>query len=154
MPVGVEVTVPEPAPDRSTVSVCKIGVNVAVTVVAALIVTWQVLVPVQPPPLHPANSEPAVGAAVKVTRVPASYCALHVEPQLMPVGVEVTPPEPRPALFTVSVNWRSVKVAVTSVAPVTVTVHIPVPEQPPPLQPPKVESAAALAVRVTEVAGG
>jgi len=72
MPAGAEVTVPEPAPLRMIVSVCRIGVNVAVTVVAAAIVTWQVLVPVQPPPLQPAKIDPAVGDAVSVTVVPAS----------------------------------------------------------------------------------
>ncbi len=72
----------------------------------------------------------------------------------MPVGVEVTEPAPRPALLTVSVYWRSVKVAVTSVAPLTTTTQVPVPEQPPPLQPANVESAAGVAVSVTEVAGG
>ena len=72
----------------------------------------------------------------------------------MPVGVEVTLPAPRPALLTVSVYCRSVNVAVTSVAPLTTTAHGPVPEQPPPLQPVNVESPAAIAVNVTEVAGG
>jgi hypothetical protein len=42
-------------------------------------------------------------------------------------------------------------VAVTVVAAVSVTVHVPVPEQPPPLQPVKVEPAAGTAVRVTVV---
>ena len=39
------------------------------------------------------------------------------------------------------------------VAPLSVTVHVPVPvpEQPPPLQPVKVEPAAGVAVRVTTV---
>jgi hypothetical protein len=44
-----------------------------------------------------------------------------------------------------------VKVAVTVVAAVMGTVQVAVPEQPPPLQPVKVEPAAAEAVRVTEV---
>ena len=41
------------------------------------------------------------------------------------------------------------KVAVTVVAAVSVTVHVAVPEHPPPLQPVKAEPAAGLAVRVT-----
>ena len=46
--------------------------------------------------------------------------------------------------------WRS-KVAVTVVAAVRVTVHEPVPVQPPPLQPVKPEPVAGLAVRITVV---
>ena len=41
----------------------------AVTAWAALMVTWQVPVPVQAP-LQPAKDEPAVAAAVRVTTVP------------------------------------------------------------------------------------
>src|SRR5262245_65859179 len=44
-----------------------------------------------------------------------------------------------------------VKVAVTDVAPITVTTHVPVPVQPPPLQPVKVDPATGAAVRVTMV---
>jgi len=43
----------------------------------------------------------------------------------------------------------SVNVAVTVVAEVTVTVHVKVPLQPPPLQPAKVESTDGDAVNVT-----
>jgi hypothetical protein len=42
-------------------------------------------------------------------------------------------------------------VAVTVVAAVSVTVQVPVPEQPPPLQPVKAEPAAGAAVKVTAV---
>ncbi len=46
--------------------------------------------------------------------------------------------------------WR-LKVAVTVVLAVSVTVQEPAPEQPPPLQPEKAEPAAGVAVRVTAV---
>ncbi len=45
----------------------------------------------------------------------------------------------------------SVKVAVTDVAEVRVTTQVPVPEQPPPLQPVKVEPTLESAVRVMVV---
>src|SRR2546428_670248 len=62
MPAGLLVTVPVPAPAGVTVNT-KVGTKVAVTVVAAEIVTVQAPVPVQPPPLQPVKVEPAAGAA-------------------------------------------------------------------------------------------
>jgi len=122
-----------------------------VTEVAAFRVTVQVPVPEQPPPLQPVKVEPAAGVAVKITVVPPAYAAMHVAPQAMPAGLLVTVPIPEPVLFTVSVKaWRA-KVAVTVVAAFRVTVQVPVPEQPPPLQPEKVEPAAGAAVKVTAV---
>jgi len=45
----------------------------------------------------------------------------------------------------------SVKVAATEVAEIIVTVHVPVPLQPPPLQPAKVDPVFGVAVKVTMV---
>jgi hypothetical protein len=70
IPAGLLVTVPEPDPASVTVSANWIGLNVAVTLSAALIVTAQVPVPLHPAPLHPAKVEPLPGVAVKVTTVP------------------------------------------------------------------------------------
>ena len=50
-----------------------------------------------------------------------------------------------------SVGDDPANVAVTVVAPLSVTVQVPVPEQPPPLQPVKVEPAVGAAVNVTAV---
>jgi len=55
-------------------------------------------------------------------------------------------------LETDRVSVFSVKVAVTEVAPVTETTHVPVPEHPPPDHPVKSELAFGVAVNVTEVA--
>jgi hypothetical protein len=63
-------------------------------------VTVQLPVPVHAP-LQPVNVEPVAGAAVRVTLVPELKLALHVAPQLMPAGDEVTVPLPVPALPTV-----------------------------------------------------
>ena len=69
IPAGLDVTLPLPVPSLLTVSVGA-RVNVAVTVLAASMVTWQVLpVPAQAP-LHPVKAEPAAAVAVRVTTVP------------------------------------------------------------------------------------
>jgi len=151
MPAGALVTVPLPAPLRLTVSVKVGSAKVAVTVVALLSVTVHVPVPEQPPPLQPVNVEPAAGVAVNVTTVPFAYAAMHVEPHEMPAGLLVTVPIPEPVLFTVSVEAWTAKAAATVVFAPSVTVHVPVPEQPPPLQPEKREPAAGVAVSVTAV---
>jgi len=122
-----------------------------VTDVAAFIVTVQVAVPAQPPPLQPVKVEPAAGVVVRVTAVPVVKEVEQVAPQEIPTGALVTVPVPAPALDTVSAKEDCMKVAVTEVAAVIVTVQVPVPVQPPPLQPAKVEPAAGAAVKVTAV---
>ena len=150
IPAGALVMVPLPAPVLLTVSAKLWSAKVAVTVCAALIVTVQVPVPVQPP-LQPVKVEPAAGAAVRVTTVPVVKEVEHVAPQEMPAGALVTVPLPAPALVTVSAKDDCMNVAVTEVAALIATVQVPVPEHPLPLQPVNVESAAAAAVNVTEV---
>jgi len=132
----------------------KLGrLKVAVTVVAAETVTVQAPVPVHPAPLQPLplKIEPAAGAAVSVTAVPLGKLAAQVAPQVMPVGELVMVPLPVPVLETVRAKVCGVKVAVTVVPAETVTVQAPVPEQPPPLQPVKVELTFGVAVSVTAV---
>jgi len=150
-PAGLLVTVPAPAPALLAVSVKVCRANVAVTEAAALIVTVQGPVPEQPPPLQPVKVELASGVAVKVMAVPLANGAAHVAPQAMPVGELVMVPVPVPDLLAVSVKDCCAKVAVTEAAALIVTVQGPVPEQPPPLQPEKVEPAAGVAVKVTAV---
>ena len=63
--------------------------------------TVQVPVPVHAP-LQPVKVLPVAGVAVRVTLVPLLKNALHVEPplQLIPVGDELTAPEPVPDCAT------------------------------------------------------
>jgi hypothetical protein len=152
MLAGALVTVPLPVPDLVTVSENDVGsnLNVAVTEVAALIVTVHVPVPAQPPPLQPMKVEPAPGVAVSVTAVPLVKPCEQVGPQAMPVGALLTVPVPVPDLVTPSGKDDCTKLAVTDMAAVIVVVHVPVPVQPP-LQPVKVEPAAGVAVSVTAV---
>src|SRR5439155_9857543 len=114
-------------------------------------VAVQVPAPEQPPPLQPLKVEPAAGVRVSVTAVPLVKLAEHVAPQVIPAGELVTVPLPVPAGLTVRAKLGTLKVAVTVVPAETVTTHVPVPEQPPPLQPVKVEPAAGVAVSVTAV---
>ena len=125
--------------------------KLAVTVVAAFMVTVQVPVPLHPPPLQPVKREFPFGVAVKVTLVPLVKLVLQVLPQSIPAGLEVTEPVPVPLLVTVKAQLTSVKVAVTDCAAFMVTVQVPVPLQPPPLQPVKVEPPEGVAVSVTLV---
>jgi hypothetical protein len=108
-------------------------------------------VPLQPPPLHPTNTEDGAALAVKVTELAVGNGALHVAPQLIPAGLLVTVPDPVPAFVTVSVEVVTVrlKVAVTVRLLFILTTQVPFPLHPLPLQPAKVEPAAAVAVRVT-----
>lgn len=125
--------------------------KLALTERLALIVTVQVLLPEQPLPLQPEKIEPVAALAVSVTELPRPKAAEQVAPQLMPAGLEVTVPVPFPAFVTVSVRvCAAANVAVTERSTLIVTVHVAVPEQSP-LQPVKVEPAAALAVSVTEL---
>src|SRR5687767_8573971 len=96
-------------------------------------VMLQVPLPTQLPPDQPVNVEPADGDAVSVTMVPYGYVSVQSPPQLMFGPVIV--PAPVPAAATVIACVVSPNVAVTVVAPISVTVHVPVPEQPPPDQP-------------------
>jgi len=156
MPAGLEVTLPLPMPRMLTmfcmvterVKVCT--VKDAVTDLAAVMDTVQVPVP-EHAPLQPVKVEPPAGLAVKVTDVPELYEAEQVAPQLIPAGLEVTVPLPVPDLPTDRVNACTAKLAVTEVAAFMVTEQVPVPEQPPPLQPVKLDPPAGDAVSVTTV---
>ena len=116
-PVTSAAVVPDVSPRRqypageSVWTVCEYPVgggalvlNVAATDVDALSVTAQVPVPEHPPPDQPANVEPEIATAVRVTAVPVLNVAEHVLPQLIPAGDDVTVPPPVPALATVSVE--------------------------------------------------
>jgi hypothetical protein len=71
MPAGALVTAPLPDPAMLTASAYAAGtLNVAVTVVAAVTVTTHAPVPLQAPPLHPANVDPVAAVAVRVTTAP------------------------------------------------------------------------------------
>jgi hypothetical protein len=100
IPTGELVTVPVPVPCLLTV---RFGIllKVAVMVASLFTVTWQELVPEQPPPDQPAKNEPAAGAAARVTTVAGMKPWTQVLPQSIPAGELVTVPVPVPCLLTV-----------------------------------------------------
>ena len=102
IPAGALLTLPVPAPALVTVNESVgAGPKVAVTDVAALIVTVQSPGPLHAPP-QVTNADPALGIAASVTWVPAPKLAEHVAAlQLIPAGVLVTVPLP------VEVTWRA-----------------------------------------------
>jgi phage tail protein X len=153
IPLGLLVIVPDPVPAKVTerAKVVTVVLNVAVTDLAALMVTLHDPVPLQAPP-QPANVEPEPATCVRVTTVPLLKFALHVLGQLIPVGLLVIVPDPVPASVTERAKVVTVvlNVAVTDLAALMVTLHEPVPLHAP-VQPAKVDPAVAFAVKVTTV---
>lgn len=102
--------------------------NLAVTDLAALMVTEHVPVPLQAP-LQPANVEPAPAVAVSITLVPFLKFAEHVPGQSIPAGLLVTVPLPVPDKLTVNAKLVLPRIAFTKLA--ALTVPIPVAESQP-----------------------
>jgi len=76
--------------------------NVAVTLLAAFMVTLQVVPLTELHPLQPAKIEPLAATGVRATLVPGLKLALQVLPQLIPAGLLVTVPVPALVLLMVS----------------------------------------------------
>jgi hypothetical protein len=151
IPLGFEVTVPLPAPDLAMVSVKATWVKVAVTDFAALKLTVQEAPETESHPLQLEKTDPVAAVAVRVTTVPLSYWAEQVEPQSIPLGLEVTVPLPGPDLATVSVNRTRVKVGVTDLDAFIVTLQSALETESQPLHVSNVDPAAGDAVRVKAV---
>jgi hypothetical protein len=117
-------------------------------------VTTHEPVPLQAPD-QPAKIEPEAAVAVSVTCVPGKKSLVQVDPQSIAAGLDVTLPEPVPALPTVSVFGLGgaamrAKTAVAERFWSIVSVQPPVPEQSP-VQPANVEPGAAVAASLTTV---
>ena len=110
----------------------------------------QSVVPAQSP-LQPENVARAAAIAVSVTVPPTSKLAVQVGGQAIPAGRLVTVPGPATPTDSVVIVE---KFAITAVSAPSVTIHVPVPEHPPPLQPPSTEPALGVAVSVTTVFAG
>jgi hypothetical protein len=127
---------------------------------------WSIVTVQVPSPGHekpgseldqPANAVPPLpaGVAVNVT-LGEEKPNEHVLPQLMPDGLLVTVPLAPVVDVFATARFASVelKVAVTLRAWLIVTTHVPVPEQPSPLQPMNWTFAPGVAVSVTTVFWG
>jgi hypothetical protein len=73
--------------------------------------------------LKPVKVEPGSAAAVSVTVLPLLKEPVHVAPQEIPAGLEVTLPVPVPCLETASEYPTAVNVVVTFTSAETVIVH-------------------------------
>jgi len=153
MAPGEPVTVPLPAPALLTVRAYIVtgGAKVAVTLIGPATDTVQVPVPEQPLPLQPLNDDPPLGVAVSVTEsLRASAVEVQAGLQEIPPIELVTSPVPAPPRVTVTeYAGAAAKVAVTDVSATSVTVQVPVPVHPPPLQPVKDQPLPGAADRVT-----
>ena len=104
IPDGELETVPLPLTDTLNAwTVAVVSAKVAVADRAALMVTVQVPLPVQPL-LQPEKDDPLLGVAVRTTVAPLAKLAEQVDPQLMPEGELVTVPPPTPSREMVSVG--------------------------------------------------
>jgi hypothetical protein len=145
MPEGVEVTVPDPAPVLCTVIGYRVPtlttLNVAVTDLLAPRTTVQFAPDVESHPVQLPKADPESVAATNVTLDPESKDAVHVPPQLIPPGEEMTVPDPVPPLV--------LKVTATALAVFIAMMHVIAAVASQPDQPAKVEPAAGAAVSVT-----
>jgi hypothetical protein len=78
--------------------------KVALTLLGVFRATEQVALMPLHAPLQPKKIEPEAGVAVSVTLAPWVKGALHLVPQLIPLGDEITVPLPLLSLLTDSKN--------------------------------------------------
>jgi hypothetical protein len=102
MPAGHDVTLPLPRPHLVTVNWYDGRLNLAVTYFAWFMYTVQVFSEPLQAPDQCENVDPSAGLAVSVTDVFEANDAVHVEPQSMPAGDEMTLPVPGPLRLTSS----------------------------------------------------
>ncbi len=152
MKVSALVTVPLPDPVFVTVN-SNCGENVAMTGTADVpMLKVQFAVPLHVPSLQPANTEPPVPTALKVTELPELTFALQEVVQVVPPGEIVTWPVPVPAKVTLTGNELGMKVALTDSAALMVTAQLGFEPAQAPLQLAKAEAAdKGAAVSVTTV---
>ena len=150
IPAGVLVTVPVPVLFTESVAGDAAGSNCAFTIWLLFVTTTQDPVPVQAP-LQPANVDPPLPVAVRVTEVPPAKLAEQEPPQEIPLGMLITVPVPEPVFVTVTVAVLVTALKMVAMVASVLTVQAPVPEHPPPLQPANAEPGSALAVNVTAV---
>src|SRR5574341_114594 len=121
MPVGVVDRVPLPPPDRVTVSVCKLELNVAATLWDRVISTIQVVAAearTASQPSHPAKTEPASDSARSEKILPSLNCCEQTRArQSMPRGSLRTLPLPLPPRRISSVKGCMLICAATSPKP-------------------------------------
>src|SRR5207247_1863725 len=106
MPGGLLVTVPEPAPNFTTLSVATRDPEPDPAKLAVQVISMSSLTlpsAQSGSPLQPVKTEPGAGIAVKLTTASNGNGAEQVAPQSSPAGSLVTVPLPVPAFVSPSV---------------------------------------------------
>src|SRR5262245_58495676 len=142
---GLAVIVPEPTVVK--VNTSCFNVKVAVTLLAASIVTLQLVALPEHVPAQLLNTEFGPGVAVRVTSEPAGYFPANGP------GVGMAAMDPFPMAVSTSAYW-AVNVAVTLLAASIVTLQLVVLPEHAPAQPVNTELGPGAAVRVTSVPAG
>jgi hypothetical protein len=144
IPPTLLVTEPVPVPAKVTLTGNDVGMKLALTDCAELMVTVHASAPLQAPP-HPLNTAPDCAVGVSVTTVPLSKSKAHVVPQEIPLGLLVIEPDPVTEVFSVNLgNGAGPKVAVTVWLDPNVNTQPAVPLHPP-LQPLNTDPEAGVA---------
>lgn len=131
----------------------------AVTDWFEFIVTVHEPTPLHPAPDQPLKLDPDAAVAVSVTVVPAVNVFEHAPGHAMPLPVTLPKPVPASPIVSVCVGGGlggelATNVAVTERAEFIVTMHVPVPPQPAPDHPAKLDPAGAEPVKVIFVPAG
>jgi hypothetical protein len=143
----VDVITPVPLPLSDVVRISFLA-KVAVTERDCDIETVHAPAPAHAP-VHPVKTESFAGVAVNAIEVPVPYGSAQSLGQLIPTGLELTVPDPFPAVATVKTGFFAI-VALTACDPFIVTEHVPIPVQAPD-QPLNSESGTGVTASVTTV---
>src|SRR5262249_6787408 len=102
IPAGTELTLPMPVSVTLTLYMPMSNCALTFAAAATVIVQTGIAMKVAQSPPQVVKVLPIAGTAVSCTICPSPNCAVQVAPQSMPLGTELTVPEPMPLFVTAS----------------------------------------------------